>query len=79
MGGSTTEKQRVKSGVLPWLRINDSQFDKLDCLFIGSAGLDLSHYVQGIVCGELVARCRTVLDFARRRIALVPTELKADE
>ena len=54
------------------MKISESRFEQLECLFIGSAGLDLSHYVQGIICGEMVARCRTVLDFARKRIALLP-------
>lgn len=72
VGGSGTEKQRVDSGVLPWMRISKSRFERLDCLFIGSAGLDLSHYVQGIICGELVGRCSAVFDFARRRVALLP-------
>jgi len=64
----------VKSGVLPWMSISEVRHEKLDCLFLGSNGLDLSVYVDGIICSHILARCSTVLDFARNRIMFVQEE-----
>ena len=58
--------------MLPWMRISESHFEELKCLFIGKTGLDFSLYVQGIIGGDLIARCRTVLDYARQRVAFIP-------
>jgi len=69
VGGN--DRHPVKSGKLPWMSISKVRHQGVDCLFVGSNGLDLSLYVDGIICSHILARCSTVLDFARRRIMFV--------
>ena len=57
------------------MNISDVRHEKLDCLFIGKAGLDISLYVDGIICNHILARCSTVIDYARDRIMFVHESL----
>lgn len=72
-GGST--RHSVQNGTLPALTISDVTHKELDCLFIGKAGLDISLYVDAIICNHILARCSTVLDYARGRIMMVHEDL----
>ena len=61
-------------GSLPWLTLGPvATFGKVRTLaFSPPGGLDLSAYSQGIACADLLSRARVVLDYPRRRIALIP-------
>jgi len=50
-----------------------SRFERIRCLFSAADGLDLSLYTAGIICADLMARCTVFVDYARRRVAFVPT------
>lgn len=65
---------KVQSGELPWLQLAGTRFHTSKCLFAGAGGLDISAYTAGILCGNLMARCGVVLDYARQRIAFLPAE-----
>jgi hypothetical protein len=41
---------------------------QVKCLHAGVGGLDISHHSYGILCGDLLTRLPTVLDYARKRI-----------
>ena len=62
------------SGSLPWLTLGPvATFGRVRTLaFSPPGGLDLSAYSQGIACADLLARARVVLDYPRRRMALIP-------
>ena len=70
-GAGGSSRHPVENGRLPWMMISDVRHEELDCLFIGKAGLDLSLYVDGIICNHLLARCSTIIDYAKRRIMFV--------
>lgn len=73
VGGSDSKSVRMESSKLLWLEMGASRFERLKCLLAGAPGpgLDLSHYTAGILCGDLLARCRLVFDYARRRVAII--------
>lgn len=62
------------SGSLPWLTLGPiATFGRVRTLaFSPPGGLDLSAYSQGIACADLLSRARVVLDYPRRRMALIP-------
>ena len=62
------------SGSLPWLTLGPvATFGRVRTLaFSPPGGLDLSVYSQGIACADLLSRARVVLDYSRRRMALIP-------
>jgi hypothetical protein len=76
VGGDESGRVRVASGTLAWLELGSARFEGVRALLAQSGGagggIDLSVYTAGIVCGDLLSRCRVVLDYARSRIAIVP-------
>ena len=75
VGGAHLTPVRMQSGRLPWLRLGATQFDGVMCLMAGAAGgPDFSCYTHGAICAGLLARCTTVFDYARARIAFLPSE-----
>ena len=72
IGGEEVESLRVRSGALETLVLGSMAFERSQCLFAGPGGLDLSVYTSGIICGDLMARCTVILDYARQRVAFVP-------
>ena len=67
------------SGSLPWLTLGPvATFGRVRTLaFSPPGGLDLSAYSQGIACADLLSRARVVLDYPRRRMALIPVPAAA--
>ena len=57
------------------MKISDVTHEKLDCLFIGKAGLDISLYVDAIICNHILSRCSTIIDYARNRVMLLHERL----
>ena len=57
------------------MKISDVTHEKLDCLFIGKAGLDISLYVDAIICNHILSRCSTIIDYARNRVMLLHEDL----
>ena len=62
----------VQQGILPKMAIGDVQYEDLKCSFVGKAGLDMSLYIDGLICNEMLGKCKTVLDFARDRLMFIP-------
>ena len=78
VGGAHLSPVRMRCGRLPWLRLGTTQFDGVMCLMAGSAGgPDFSMWTQGAICAGLLARCTTVFDYARGRIAFLPMRSQA--
>ncbi|KAK9832838.1 hypothetical protein WJX81_005582 [Elliptochloris bilobata] len=73
VGGSEVSGVRVQSGNLSFMQLSGSRFERIRCLFSASDGLDLSLYTAGIICADLMARCTVIVDYARSRVAFIPT------
>ena len=74
-GAGGSSRHSVRNGQLPYMTISDVTHDQLDCLFIGKAGLDISLYVDAIICNHILSRCSTIIDYARNRIMLLHDDL----
>ena len=73
VGGTAMGSTQVRGGELAWLKLSSSTFRHLKCLFTSQAGLDISRYSCGLLCADLMARCTVVIDYARSRLAFVPS------
>jgi hypothetical protein len=74
VGGAHLSPVRMRAGRLPWLRLGATQFDGVTCLMArGAGGPDFSFFSAGALCAGLLARCTTLFDYARLRIAFLPS------
>lgn len=78
VGGDSNEHVRVTAANLAWLELGGARFEGVHALLAreerAGAGIELSIYSAGIICGDLLSRCRLVLDYPRSRLAVVPPE-----
>lgn len=80
MGSEGSNRVRVSNAWLAWLEMAGARFEGVRALLARSeggasgAGIDLSAHTSGIICGDLLSRCRVVFDYPRSRLALVPVE-----
>lgn len=65
----------VTLGILDQLTIAGQPFKQVKAMLArkNAGNLDTSAYVSGLVCGDLLMKCRMVFDYARRRFAVKRT------
>ncbi|KAL2644728.1 hypothetical protein R1flu_012315 [Riccia fluitans] len=68
---------QVQYGVLESLEVAGVSFSKVKALFPAEGGcgsLDFSEYTAGVICGDLLRNLLVVLDYGKRRFALVQSK-----
>ena len=78
VGGSATSSVTLKTGHLGSIKVGSQvEFEGVQCLITpegAGGGASLSYYSSGIICGELLSKCRLVVDLARGRMAVLPAQ-----
>lgn len=72
IGGDAAPSMRVRSVQVPSITISGASFLRVSCLCVTEGSFDLSLYLAGVVCGDLISKTRMVIDYASSRIAFVP-------
>ena len=76
VGGSAAHAVTLRTASLDKLSLGGGvEFEGVKCLLAAegaTGGVALSYYSSGILCGDLLSRCRLVVDLARKRMAVLP-------
>ena len=73
-GEGASGGMRVMEGDLSFLKVSGARFDNVLSLIATGGGFDLSLHTAGMICADLMLRCRVIFDYPRRRFAMVEEE-----
>jgi len=78
-GESSAGGMRVYEGNMRYLQVSGARFENVLSLIAMGGGFDLSLHTAGMICADLMVKCRVIFDYPRRRFAMIQEDDNEEE
>ncbi len=70
-GESSSGGMKVFEGNMRYLQVSGARFENVLSLIAMGGGFDLSLHTAGMICADLMVKCRVIFDYPRKRFAMI--------